>query len=181
MVKLVALVLLVIACTALGIVKAITLKDRVTFLQEWRDLNTRLATEISYFKEPLPEIFAKLCKENCCYASIDFSGHRNPCNVLSFCLERHLRKGKPLLSGWSEAIDTLYSDKTLTADDKALLKKIGDFLGQSNWERQQEHFNILNAQLDKHISDAEKIAQSKGGMYRKMGISVGVVVAVVLI
>ena len=61
------------------------------------------------------------------------------------------------------------------------MKKCGDFLGQSDFKGQQDHFRLLGLQLDRQIEDAEEGIRTKGRMYGKMGISVGLVIAIVLI
>lgn len=55
------------------------------------------------------------------------------------------------------------------------------FLDKANFNGQQDHFRLLGLQLDEQIEDAEEGIRTKGRMYGKMGISVGLVIAIVLI
>ena len=60
MVKAAGLFLAFIAASALGLLKSFEVRRRQRLLEEFRDLIAHIATEISYFKEPLPQIFGKL-------------------------------------------------------------------------------------------------------------------------
>lgn len=62
-----------------------------------------------------------------------------------------------------------------------LMKKCGDFLGQSDFAGQQDHFLLLNHQLDRQIEQASQAADTKGKMYSRLGLSAGAVLAIVLI
>lgn len=171
MVKLLGLFLGVIGCGALGLLKASDIKMRKQLLLEYKNLLLHISTEISYFKEPLPQIFERL--------SADQEG---ACGLLlRNCLTSYLTSGKDMGELWRDSVDFVYESLPVTEQDAALMKKCGDFLGQSDFKRQQDHFLLLHRQLDEQIEEAQKWIDSKGRMYERLGFSAGLVIAIALL
>lgn len=171
MIKLMGLCLGVIGCGAIGLLKARDLKDRKELLLEFKSLLLHISTEISYFKEPLPQIFERLSSEM-----------EGACGLLlRNCLTGYLTKEKDMGELWKDSIDFVYESLPVTAQDTAIMKKCGAFLGQSDFKGQQEHFQLLHMQLDEQIEQAQKWIDSKGKMYERLGFSAGLVIAIALI
>ena len=68
----------------------------------------------------------------------------------------------------------------LTEEDLAIVKKCGDFLGQSDYKGQQNHFELLHNRLDGQIAEAAEEIRTKGKMYSRLGMSAGCIIAVVM-
>ena len=173
MVKLLGLLMAFAACTTLGFYKASEIKRRRMLLVDFKELIVHISTEMSYFKEPLPQIFERLA-----------GGHEDNKErtiLLRECLSTYSLENMNIAEIWKSAVDHIYSGSPLTGEDVSTMKKCGDFLGQSDFNRQKEHFGLLNIQLDRQIEEAEESIKTKGRMYGKMGISVGLVVAIVFI
>ena len=63
MVKLLGLLMAFAACTTIGFYKASEIKRRRILLVDFKELLIHISTEMSYFKEPLPQIFERLAGE----------------------------------------------------------------------------------------------------------------------
>lgn len=171
MIKIIGLFLGVIGCGAIGLLKARDIRERKQLLLEFKSLLLHISTEISYFKEPLPQIFERL--------SADQEG---ACGLLlRNCLTSYLTCGKDMGELWRDSVDFVYESLPVTEQDAALMKKCGDFLGQSDFKRQQDHFLLLHRQLDEQIEEAQKWIDSKGRMYERLGFSAGLVIAIALL
>lgn len=171
MIKIIGLFLGVIGCGAIGLLKARDIRERKQLLLEFKSLLLHISTEISYFKEPLPQIFERLS-----------AGQEGACGLLlRNCLTSYLTSGKDMGELWRDSVDFVYESLPVTEQDAALMKKCGDFLGQSDFKRQQDHFLLLHRQLDEQIEEAQKWIDSKGRMYERLGFSVGLVIAIALL
>lgn len=173
MVKAAGLILAFLAASAAGMMKAWEIKRRRQLLEEFRDLAAHIATEISYFKEPLPQIFGRLaCDDN-----------RDTSVLLRSVMAAYSDESAALSLAqmWNQAVDLVYEKSPLTGDDLAVMKKCGQFLGQSDFRGQQEHFRLLDGQLARQLSEAEEAVRTKGRMYSRLGVSTGLVIAVALL
>ena len=173
MVKAAGLFLAFIAAAAAGMMKSAEVRRRRQLLEEFRDLIAHIATEISYFKEPLPQIFARLAA----------SDNRETAILLRSVMasNRDEREALSLEQMWNQAIDLVYDKSPLTADDISVMKKCGQFLGQSDFRGQQDHFRLLDGQLARQLSEAEEDIRTKGRMYARLGVSVGLVITIALL
>lgn len=178
MVKLIGIMLAFLGCTALGFLKASNLRHREKLLLDFKDLLLHISTEISYFKEPLPQIFERLSAERCESEEgvISETGL-----LLRNCLTAYRTEGIDMDRLWKNAVDFVYEDLPVTQRDVVVMKKCGDFLGQSDFAGQQDHFLLLNHQLDRQIEQAAQSADTKGKMYSRLGLSAGAVLAIILI
>lgn len=173
MVKAAGLLLAFLAASATGMLKASEIRRRRQLLEEFRDLTTHIATEISYFKEPLPQIFARLASSDNSETSVllrsVIAAYSDETAALS------------LEQMWNQAVDLVYEKSPLTSGDLAVMRKCGQFLGQSDFRGQQDHFRLLDGQLARQISEAEEAVRTKGRMYSRLGVSAGLVIAVALL
>lgn len=159
-------------CTAAGFLKAAETRRRKELLEDFKTLILHISTEISYFKEPLPQIFQRLAAQ---------AHSEETTLLLTNWLTAYHTETASIDSLWTQAVDFAYADLPVTEEDLKILKKCGAFLGQSDFKGQQEHFDLLNTQLDRQIQQAADIAATKGKMYSRMGLSIGMVVAIVFI
>lgn len=170
MVKLTGILLAVIGCSAAGLMKTSSLKERKRLLLDFKNLLLHISTEISYFKEPLPQIFRRLAAER----------EGESAEFLRNCLTSYLTCESSMNCNWKNAADIVYKETALTVEDLAVVKRCGDFLGQSDYKGQQHHFDLLHSRLDEQIEEAAEEIRTKGKMYSRLGISAGCIIAVVM-
>ncbi len=171
MFKLTGLFLLFTSSTLIGIYKASELTRRKKLLVEFHHMLQKLQTEISYFKEPLPIIFQKLLTNN-----------NEPTNILlRQCCMGHECCNQSFQEKWIESIKYAYQNEPLKQADLEIFTKCGSFIGQSDFNSQKGHFELISTQLERQVSDAEEAVRRKGGLYTKAGISFGTVLAIALL
>lgn len=169
-IKLAGIILAFSASTILGLYKASEIKRRKHLLMDFKELLLRISTEMGYFKEPLPQIFQRL-------AGID---NKESSILLRECIASYTSENSDISLIWKQAAEDAYNSSPLTKEDLAVIQKCGDFLGQSDFNGQKDHFALTHAQLDRQISEAEDAIGTKGKMYGKMGVSIGLVIAIIL-
>ena len=173
MVKLIGIILIFTGCSAIGFLKAFDFRKRRVLLVDFKDLLLRISTEIGYFKEPLPLIFQKLSR--------GLPEETETALLLRNCLTAYQTEAIEFDRIWKNGVEFVYEKLPLTGEDIEIMKKCGDFLGQSDFSRQQEYFRLINLQLDRQIEEAIRVIDSRGKLYSRMGISVGMMIAIVLI
>lgn len=171
MFKSIAILLLFSSCSIFGFYQSGLLKRRRQLLVQFRDLLQRLRTEIGYFKDPLPLLFQKI--QNDTNKSTDI--------LLRQCLLAMETGTETIENIWQSAVKSAYHDEPLESTDFDILCKCGDFIGQSDYQSQQGHFELLMEELSRQIHDAEEASKVKGGLYSKAGLSIGAVLAIALL
>lgn len=171
MFKLMGIGMIFCACSAAGFLKAGEVRDRKRLLIDFKDMLHHISTEIDYFKAPLPQVFERLSAGD----------DRESRLLLRCCCLSYRKENQNLQVMWSAAADEIYKGTALTDEDISIIKRCGEFLGQSDFKGQQNHFSLWQQRLDRQIAEAEEAARTKGAMYGKMGVSMGAVLAVCLL
>ena len=170
MLKLIGRLGLVIACGLSGIMKTGDLKKRVALLEDYLQMIIELKGQINYFREPLPDIFDKLKKND-----------RSAAYIILDSLGTQLReKGGEIVKIWPEKVEEIYKSEPVTADDMEIMKYPGEFIGQTDFENHIYHFTYLEEKLKKQIIEAQESYKKKGPMYSKIGFFLGSIGAIIL-
>ena len=129
-----------------------------------------LKGQINYFREPLPDIFDKLKKND-----------RSAAYIILDSLGTQLReKGGEIVKIWPEKVEEIYKSEPVTADDMEIMKYPGEFIGQTDFENHIYHFTYLEEKLKKQIIEAQESYKKKGPMYSKIGFFLGSIGAIIL-
>lgn len=170
--KLALSILIITSGILSGYLKAKTLDQRVSRLQELITLITLLEAEMKYRLDPLPDLL------------LQTGGTREWLGAIFFRnvgLTLKCRNDGILSEIWEEAVDTVYCSSTLTPEDLNLLKDMGKSIGHTDTEHQSALFGrtleLLNLQLDE--AQAEK--RTKGKVYQSIGTATGVMIVIVLL
>lgn len=171
MVKAAGLVFLFIGSSLIGFMKSAEIKKRKDLLEDYKELILQISTRIGYFKEPIPVIFREIADQR--------EGQTE--QLLKCWLLYYEISQERIDEMWNKAVKDVYESEPLSFTDKQVLMKCGSFLGQSDYENQKKHFDMLNHQLDTQINDADEDIRTKGRMYSKMGVCMGALIAITLI
>ena len=166
-----AILFLFSTTTIIGFYQSGQLYRRKTLLTEFRDFLQKLETEMGYFKEPLPLILEKL-----------HQGTNGPTDLLlRQCLLGLETAGESIKKIWRNAVKEAYENEPLNQADLAVLCKCGSFIGQSDYQGQKGHFDLLKQELERQIYDAAEKSRTKGPLYSKAGLSIGAVLSIALL
>lgn len=173
MFKVIGLMGLVISAGILGIMKTLSLKERVSLLEEYLSLVLQIKSQISYFKEPLTTIFSRLNFDDtsCSKASSLFKN-----------VEIKLKStDEDIREIWEEEIDSAYGRSHLTEVDIKVLKLPGGYIGQTDFKNQQSQFSYTEDRLKEQIGEAKEDYRVKGKLYNRIGFFIGGIIAIILI
>ena len=170
MLKAILCLVIILASGGLGLLKAQTFSSRLEDLEDLKNMIKILETEMSYKKDPLPSAFARIAsyKDN------------RAMDLLYYC-SQSMKESMDLQMCWENAVEEAYKGASLKKEDMLILKDMGLQLGKSDIQGQNAMFSLVNIKLDSQIEDAAKEKETKGKMYKGLGFSLGVVIAIILI
>ena len=171
MLKILGILGLISSFGLIGISRSSLLKKRVDLLEEYYQMIMELKGQINYFKEPLPDIFNRLTKNNNSYT--DF--------FLMEVLDEMNEKNCYSSDFWLKRLKSVYSNTAITHEDMQIISYLGDFLGQTDYNNHLQHFLYIERKLQNHISQAKENYHSKSPMYNKIGFFIGGIIGILLI
>jgi len=156
-----------LTCSAIGIVKSQKYNYRVEELKEFKSALNMFKTKIKFTYEPIPEIFEEISKNILPRIGNVF---KNACYNM-----------KTIVAGeaWNKAIDAELLN--IDSEDKNILKGLSKFMGETDVEGQISQIEITSTFLDEQIKKAEKEKEKNEGMYRKLGMVIGLGIVIILI
>ena len=171
MVKIIGLISLTISIGLIGIIRFTGLKRRLELLDDFYKLVIEIKSQINYFKEPLPDMFSKLCENN------DSKAHFLLNDVRLKMIEKQLQ----IKEIWPLIANRVYNSEPLTKEDMDLILYLGTFLGQTDYENQLYHFEYLENNLSLQIKYASEEIERRGPLLKKVGFMVGIIISIVLL
>lgn len=171
MLKLTGLILLVAASSIAGVIKAEELRKRVVILEDYKKMVMELKSRINYFRQP----FVYIKSED------SLNGDISAFSLLDRLRSDIEEKEWEISRIWSDNIEAMYMHTPLQKEDIEIMKYLGNFIGQSDYENQIYHFEYLENRLDKQIASAADIYKLRGPLCRKLGFLSGILIAFMLI
>ncbi|MBR3752516.1 MAG: stage III sporulation protein AB [Ruminiclostridium sp.] len=143
-------------CTALGLARGMTLRDRVVCLDQFRRCLARLNREMTFALRPLPDLLADL-------RAVGPAG-----DFFAACRER-------LEESWAEAWQTALEEShlPLKEEDRQILRETGEILGRYDGESQRQALEGLTARLEENLAQARADENRLFRVYLALGITAG--------
>lgn len=156
-----------LTCSAIGLLKSQRYINRLNELNEFKNALNMVKTKIKFTYEPLPEIFNQISNSiNSTIGSI-------------FKIASYNMKFYSAGDAWSKAIDT--DILNISVEDRNILKGLSKLLGATDLEGQISQIEVTAQFLDKQIEKANKEKEKNEGMYRKLGMIIGLGIVIILI
>lgn len=156
--------LLVIAGAALGLERSARVKRRVRLLSALGAALGVMAEEISMLRTPLPELFAQL------------AGRVGP-ELRGFFAALSEPDGRPVSEEWGECVDEL----PLLPEERETLRSLALSLGRYDAPSQCAQIELVRTQVGRLAQEARLERDGKGKTYLGLGLSLGAMVAVILL
>ncbi len=86
---------------------------------------------------------------------------------------------KPFCVQWNDMLSQFSA--TLTIKDIEILTKFGEVLGTSDLSGELNNFDMYISLLETQIADSTSVIEVKGKTYKVLGLSAGLVIAIILI
>lgn len=167
LIKYCMLFIVFIFCTSIGV---ITSKKYIYRLEELKELKTALNMfkyKIKFTYEPIPEIFEQISKNT-----------KNNVSQI-FLLAKNLMMNQSAGQAWEESIEL--SNNYLNKEDKQVLKTLSKLLGITDLEGQISQIEITQEFLGKQIQEAEFQRTKNEKLYKKLGITIGLSIVIILL
>jgi stage III sporulation protein AB len=125
-----------------------------------------------YRRDPLPETFERVSKYKA-----------NSSSAFFLKVNEILKENKTFLfmDSWKMAADECYKNSSLKPSDIEIINDIGIELGKSDIEGQANLFFRTFKRLEECTQNAVLEKNTKGKMYKSMGITIGIVIVIILI
>lgn len=156
-----------LTCSVIGILKSQKYIYRVNELKEFKNALNMFKTKVKFTYEPIPDIFEQIA------SSI------NPDIGSIFKIASHNMKFCPAGDAWNRAIETDLLN--INSEDKKVLKDLSKLLGAMDIEGQISQIEVTTNFLDEQIKKAEKEKEKNEGMYRKLGMIIGLSIVIILL
>lgn len=147
-----------------GYVLAKKYRRRKLFFGEWKEFNERFITEISYYRRPLGEFFAKFT----------YKGE----------FQKFLESYFEWLNFGSGRISELLEIpfcSFLTKEEKNILVDYFQMLGKGDSNSQKAYFSSVKETLAKLCANAESSHKKYGDLYIKLGFLSGLLILILII
>lgn len=149
-----------------GMYEAKKLKDRVEFMKAVSSGLIRAKSQIEFGKFDIGYIFKRLAIEK-------------DRDLFKLCGEDIKQRG--IKSAWENAVNNVCEDGILKDTDKNIILQLGNTLGMSDVKGQINNIDMVVAELEKCILDAEDENTRLGKVYRGCGVLLGVFIMIILI
>ncbi len=166
MVKFIGGLLIVTACTALGMEKSRELSLHRTELEELQKIFTYIQKELEYMRTPIDELFQKLQKK--------FPGAYQRW-LEEIANSKEVLGKKSFEEIWLSSIDIYLKGSLLTKSEIEELKQIGKHLSRP------EAMSLFLIQIENAIQVTREEEKEKKKLYQSMGILAGIFLVLVLI
>ncbi len=172
MIKLIGAILVISACTALGIKHVLKKRESLSALIQLRNLITEIARAIGFQPEPLPDILRKIKKQvqqeestflNDLIQNID----TDPSGRMSIL--------------WQNALDSFAQEKDLPPEAKKIVAMLGDALGKSDLSTELHRLSQTSDSLTSLYEELEENRDKTEKMVKSLGILLGICIVILLV
>ncbi len=172
MIKILLCLVVVIFSGLAGWSKASVYTRRVRALTDLTANLKYLESEMGYRMEALPVLFARIGE------------NRRESGGAFFTETARLletREADTLWSAWVQSVDQVYGADVLLPEDRRIIEELGYELGRTDMETQRSLFSHCYEGLARQADAAREQARVRGRMYRTLGISAGILTAILFI
>lgn len=163
-------------CSAAGYMHAYDYHCRTVNLQSFLYAMKYLEDEVIYKKTPLPEAVKTLGYGKCS------NGARLLFQAVAEDFDEKASFGakKSFEESWCTNIKEMSEKTALMPQDTEILEEIGKMLGGSDYLGQKSIFERSGEQLSQLVNEAKEAENTKGKMYKGLGMAAGLLIAVLL-
>lgn len=165
--------LIFLICCSIGYVKAQDYKCRVTNLQSFLDGLKNLEDEIIYRKTPLPEALRSVSEKKA----------NNAAKILFNQISTDLQSKNncSFIESWTNHTQALNENYCFTTEDIHKINELGKGLGGTDIYGQSAVIQRAYNQIEIQLEEATQENNTKGKMYKGLGIAVGLTLVIILL
>jgi len=170
--KLLLCTFIILSGIGIGQLKAKSFDNRVIHLQDFITTLKILESEMKYRLDPIPVLFMRISQMKRGMAAKLFE---------TVCMMLNELENRDFTSCWTAAIESVYSESSLTREDRQIIYDLGIDLGKTDMNSQYSLFSRTFSLLEHQVTEAIEINKTKGKMYKSLCAATGVLVVILLI
>lgn len=171
-IKIIGSICLILSAGAVGCVKAEELESRVGTLKEMKRMIVFLQGELRFHRAELSEAFESVSERVEPLFGIF---------LRRIAEELGAKEGDCFENIWKRHCEKLLQTEGFLKEDRKLFEILEGSLGYLDLVMQTESLNLVILQVEDAIKMAEELRDSRGKLYRTMGISAGVFLTMLMI
>lgn len=168
--KYAGIVMIVIVCTAAGMLKSLTLSKRVSELEAFISALGFISTEIRFFATPADVILSKLSSQEI------FSKLK----IFGFCGD-FLSKTHEFKLSWEKALERSKPYLSLNKDDLEAIQNFGTTFGTTDADGEIANCERYIHSLKQRLDSARNEKAKRSRMYLSLGLLTGILIAAIFI
>ena len=158
-IKGILLVLIIVTSSLIGNIKSKTFQKRYLELKKFKSGLGIFKSKLEFTYEPVNEIFTDISK-------------------LVYEDEENIFKRFTENNDWNLAVDT---QNNFNNEDKEVAKNLGKMLGKLDKSGQLNEINLVDSFIDKQIENAFEVMKKNEKLYKVLGRSAGIAIAIMFI
>lgn len=158
-IKGILLVLIIVTSSLIGNIKSKTFQKRYLELKKFKSGLGIFKSKLEFTYEPVNEIFTDISK-------------------LVYEDEENIFKRFTENNDWNLAVDT---QNNFNNEDKEVAKNLGKMLGRLDKSGQLNEINLVDSFIDKQIENAFEVMKKNEKLYKVLGRSAGIAIAIMFI
>ena len=158
-IKGILLVLIIVTSSLIGNIKSKTFQKRYLELKKFKSGLGIFKSKLEFTYEPVNEIFTDISK-------------------LVYEDEENIFKRFTENNDWNLAVDT---QNNFNNADKEVAKNLGKMLGRLDKSGQLNEINLVDSFIDKQIENAFEVMKKNEKLYKVLGRSAGIAIAIMFI
>lgn len=143
--------------------------NRLAELEKMKNILNIFKSKIKFTCTPLQDIFEQIYQEN-----------KDDIGEIFKCANQYMNNHNAS-EAWEKAIEEKKNQTNFTTDDINVLKTLGKMLGNTDVEGQVSQIELTEEFLIKEIKEAEEEKRKNTKLYKTLGVTAGLAVAVILI
>lgn len=158
-IKGILLALIIVTSSLIGNIKSKTFQKRYLELKKFKSGLGIFKSKLEFTYEPVNEIFTDISK-------------------LVYEDEENIFKRFTENNDWNLAVDT---QNNFNNEDKEVAKNLGKMLGRLDKSGQLNEINLVDSFIDKQIENAFEVMKKNEKLYKVLGRSAGIAIAIMFI
>lgn len=158
-IKGILLALIIVTSSLIGNIKSKTFQKRYLELKKFKSGLGIFKSKLEFTYEPVNEIFTDISK-------------------LVYEDEENIFKRFTENNDWNLAVD---SQNNFNNEDKEVAKNLGKMLGRLDKSGQLNEINLVDSFIDKQIENAFEVMKKNEKLYKVLGRSAGIAIAIMFI
>ena len=171
MVKITGIIIIITAFSLTGFAYAGNITGRINQLHELKRITIMLEGELRYSNSTMEEALKAITLRGGCFSAFF--------NAVALKLAENM--GESFSEIWRDCVDDFFKKTKLTDEDAAEFKMLGDSLGYLDMKAQCDSILLYRERLSAKLEELDSQAAGKVKMYRSLGVSMGILTAVILL